>query len=226
MNTLTKLNSPGIPTTPKDAVAYWDNLASQFARGSVASQIMCGFAGIEWKKEMGFKHGGNRASADDSALGIRESVEAAFAFSYDTFRERVKMAEGVRADFKKLGLADRFKALLQTHPSEWSERDTKMISGALHKVTNGMSQADFFEKLGITTGAGRNNNPKPGKRGASDGKEKVDDILYIENDLVSIADPNDTTLGAHESVRLIQFNRAVKAVYDRVESILKARKLS
>ena len=164
MNTLQKY-SPGqvIPTAPKDAVVYWDLLASQFARASVASQVMCGFALIELKKEMRFKQGGFRdqkprdlvfESRDqkpkDSVFeSWGEFIAGTFGFSDETARNRVRMAEGVRADFKKLGLSDRFKTLLQTHPSQWSEPDSKLLSDSLAKCTDSMTQADFFQKLGL-----------------------------------------------------------------------------
>jgi hypothetical protein len=151
MQALTKINSHGIPDAPKDAVAFWDNMAAQFARGSVASQVMCGFALIELKKEMGFKQGGFRDQKpnDFGFSNWGEFVEATYNFSDDTARNRITMAEGVRSDFKKLGLAERFKSLLLTHPSAWSETDTKAISDALQKCTDGMTQTDFFRKLGL-----------------------------------------------------------------------------
>ena len=231
MNNLTKLNTHGIPDAPKDAVAFWDNMAAQFARGAVASQVMCGFALLELKKESGVKHGGNHMvkGASPNVFGFASwpaFIEATYGFSDETARNRIKMAEGVRSDFKKLGLADRFKNLLLTHPSEWSETDTKMFSEALHKVTSGMTQADFFCRLGLTTGAGRNDNPTPGKRGLSDDEKAAlaDPLLEIENDLVSITDENDTTFADVASARLAKFSQALKACHDRAEAILKSRR--
>lgn len=157
MKAIQKINQIGIPDNAKDAVAFWDLMSAQFARGSVASQIMCGFALIELRKERGTNQGKRTdlcGTTSPKAFGEveldwPEFIEKTYGFSDDTARNRITMAEGVKAKFKKLGLAERFKALLQTHPSEWSQTDTKLISEALQKATDGMSQMDFLRQLGI-----------------------------------------------------------------------------
>ena len=116
-NSLQKIQPQNaIPTDAKDAVFFWDDMAQQFARGSVASQVMCGFALIELKALAGIKRGGDHTSkgANPNVFGFaswEEFIEQTYRFTDDTAAARIKMAEGVKSDFKKLGLAERFRAL-------------------------------------------------------------------------------------------------------------------
>lgn len=154
MNSLTKYQSNGIiPTEAKDAVAFWDSSAAQFGRGMVACQVMCGFALLELHEQAGIKAGGDQKSGSKpNVFGFdswAEFVEQTYQFSDDTARSRMDMARKVKSDFKKLGLAERFRSLLSTPPSQWNEEDTKLISDNLQKVTDGMTQTDFLRKLGL-----------------------------------------------------------------------------
>jgi hypothetical protein len=246
MNSLTKINSHGIPDAPKDAVAYWDWVASQFARGSVASQIMCGFALIELKKEMGVKQGARLDVAHNfpndfgksphnlpnefGKLTWPEFIEKTYGFSDDTARNRIKMAEGVRAKFKKMELAERFKALLQTPISEWSEPDTLMLVDALHKVTDGMSQTDFLIKLGISKGASSGRSPGC-KAGGNDTRRKVttsEEALFLiqptTGELMLLLDDLNTLLDECPSSELNRLQTACLGVSDRIKQVLTSRK--
>jgi hypothetical protein len=180
-----------IPTDAKDAVRFWDNLAAQFARGSVASQVMCGFALIEVREQSGFVQGGFRGQKPKD-LGVdtwEDYLEETFMMSDETARQRMNMAKGVKSDFKKLGLGDRFRALLATPPSAWSEDDTKMLSSSLAKVTDGLTQTDFFRKLGLAKLA-------PGNHDAhGKGKRKLSISEQAEVEKVLVADIMNRVMG-------------------------------
>ncbi|MEI8289829.1 MAG: hypothetical protein WCH99_10175 [Verrucomicrobiota bacterium] len=182
-----------IPTDAKDAVRFWDNLAAQFARGSVASQVMCGFALLELRETANVKRGGDHKSEiKPEVFGFdswEDFIEANFGMSDDTARNRMNMAKGVKSDFKKLGLGDRFRALLATPPSAWSEDDTKMLSSSLAKVTDGLTQTDFFRKLGLAKLA-------PGNHFAhGKGKRKLSLHEQAEVEKVLVADLMNRVMG-------------------------------
>jgi len=174
-----------IPTDAKDAVRFWDNLAAQFARGSVASQVMCGFALIEVRDQYGLQPGRRTdltSPKDLERLNWEDYLEETFTMSDETARQRMNMAKGVKSDFKKLGLGDRFRALLATPPSAWSESDTQMLSSSLAKVTDGLTQTDFFRKLGLAKLA-PGNHEAHGK-----GKRKLSLSEQAEAERILVAD--------------------------------------
>lgn len=199
MSTLQKLNpSAAIPTAPKDAVAFWNNLAAQFARGQVASQVMCGFALEELKKEMGFVQGGFRGQKPNESVfdSWEDFLVETYHMTGDTARKWMDMAKGVRADFKKLGLGERFRALLATPPSQWNAEETKLLSDSLQKVTDGLTQTDFLRQLGLAKKPSGNPNASGhGKRALSIAEQASAEKILVEDCMNRILQDFDTLAG-------------------------------
>lgn len=233
MNQLQKITHNGIPTEARDAVSFWDHMASQFARGSVASQVMCGFSLIELREQAGIKRGGDRKSGSKpNVFGFdnwADFIEKTYQFTDQTATNRIRMAESVRSDFKKLGLADRFRALLQTHPSQWAESDVKLLSDALAKCTDGMTQGDFLEKLGLIKKTNRGRPPDctaGGNSTRSDGELDANAIAFADflADVNLFGEDDDTVMAATDSPKLYSLVNALNILTQRLDKILNARK--
>lgn len=169
MNALQKINPEQQHLTGPatwDTVKYWADLSSKFQHASVAAQVMAGFALNELQKTHGTKPGKRTDLAtspnDSERLNWSDLVKEQAGISDDTARNWMHMAKGVKAKWKKLAPQDRLKALMAVSPSQWSEKDMKLVCDSLHKVTDGKSQLDFMRELGLAKKPRGNNDPTPG----------------------------------------------------------------
>ena len=145
-----------------DAVKYWADLSAKFSHASVAAQVMAGFALNELHKAHEIKPGKPKNSEKANELKLPNDsvitnlnkswpdlVKEQAGISADTARNWMNMAQGVKARWKKLAPQDRLKALMAVSPSQWSDKDMKLVCDSLHKVTDGKSQLDFMRELGL-----------------------------------------------------------------------------
>ena len=159
MNALQKINPEQQHLTGPatwDTVKYWADLSSKFQHASVAAQVMAGFALNELHKRHAIKPGArtdlnlpNDSGGSEAPKSWPDLVKEQAGISDDTARNWMHMAEGVKAKWKKLAPQDRLKALMAVSPSQWSEKDMKLVCDSLHKVTDGKSQLDFMRELGL-----------------------------------------------------------------------------
>ena len=172
---LSTLNPQLVPDGPAtwQGVKYWAELAAKFSHASVAAQVMAGFALSELRKANNVKPGqpkkvlphdagilvshnlphdvgGSATSPHDAAkLSWPEMVEKFAGISDDTARRWMAMADDIKARWKKLAPQVRLKELMAVPPSDWTEKDTKLVTDSLHKVADGSTQLEFMRELGL-----------------------------------------------------------------------------
>jgi hypothetical protein len=140
-----------------DAVRYWAGMSARFKQADLTCQVMAGFALTELRRT--FHAQGKRTdltSPNDSAklaangdAGWTKLVRENAGISEDTARNWMRMAEGIKGKWRKLGVADQVKALMSVPPSQWNDEEAKLIQSAVHKVTDGKTQLEFMWELGI-----------------------------------------------------------------------------
>jgi len=156
-------------------VKYWADMAAKFQHASVAAQVMAGFALCELRKAHGTNQGKRTdltSPHDAEKLDWPELVEQHAGISDDTARRWMLMAEGIKARWKKLAPQARLKELMSVAPSDWNEKDTKLVTDSLHKVCDGQGQLEFMRELGLakkpTGNTTTTNRTPPGKLSAEE----------------------------------------------------------
>lgn len=134
-------------------VKHWADLSAKFQHASVAAQVMAGFGLLELRKQhfaQGKRPDDNLAeSFGEVGAGWQKHVKEEVGISDDTARNWMKMAEGIKAKWKKLAPQERLKELMAVSPNEWNDADVKLVSESLHKVTDGQTQLEFMRDLGL-----------------------------------------------------------------------------
>jgi hypothetical protein len=170
-----------------ERVSYFADLAAKFQHASTAAQVMAGFDLLDLRKlhgnqgkrtdvidvskmsEREFKKALDKVAPDGKAgtspsnlekLDWPDAVKKYAGVSDETARSWMKMAEGIRSKWKKLAPQERLQQLMSVAPSEWSEKDTKLVYDSLSKVCDGKTQIDFLRELGLAKKAPGNPNAK------------------------------------------------------------------
>ena len=171
LTTTTKLELDGAASWP--VVKYWADLAAKFQHASVAAQVMAGFALCELRKTSNKKPGNPNFGKTSSQLphdvviahdgkSWADMVQDYAGISDETARRWMLMAEGIKARWKKLAPQARLKQLMAVSPSDWNEKDTKLVCDSLHKVADGSTQLEFMRELGLAKAKPGNANPTSG----------------------------------------------------------------
>lgn len=168
MDSITPLTPTTLGPLVHSTEASWDNVrqfvdaAKKFARCQLACQVMAGFQLNELHKRH-FVLSGRRLSSRivreeshnqqiGNALAKPESwssiVQAEAGISEDTASRWMKMAEAVRPRLKKLGSPD-LREIIELPVSQITPEQNEILEKAVHKVTDGYTQIDFLEWLGI-----------------------------------------------------------------------------
>jgi hypothetical protein len=143
---------------------------------------MAGFALNELKKKQGIKPGnpnfgktGSQLPHDvviaDGGKSWPEMVHEYAGISDETARRWMAMADGIKARWKKLAPQSRLKELMAVSPSEWNEKDTKLVTDSMHKACDGSSQLEFMRELGLAkkpTGNTTTTDRKPPEKLSAD----------------------------------------------------------
>ena len=159
--------SPASAPATWETVRYYADTAAKFQRCTLACHVMAGFALTELHKTNRPKRGPKVGGQDQTSWG--EIVEDEAGISRITAWKWMEMAKACRPRLKKLDGTDRLKALLELHPSQWSQDDTHLLSEAVHKITDGKTQLEFMWELGVAkkpqgsgaTGGAREHPPRP-----------------------------------------------------------------
>jgi hypothetical protein len=152
--------TPVVAATPSpagwSAVRQYVDMAEKFTRCQLACQVMAGFELNELHKVLGIRHGKRTdltspivGEVNLKPLSWPDLVKREAGISEQTSRNWMAMATAVKPRLKKLKGSDRLRALLQQHPSEWTKDDTELMRAAVHKITDGKTQTDFLEELGL-----------------------------------------------------------------------------
>lgn len=143
-----------------DTVKYWADMASKLSHASIAAQVMAGFALLELRKQHGNQgkrndlsdspdSSGSTSPNDLEKLDWPDAVKKHAGVSDDTARNWMKMAEGIRAKWKKLSPQDKIRQLMSVPVSDWSEKQITDVQTAVRKATDGMTQTEFLRELGL-----------------------------------------------------------------------------
>ena len=236
LTTTTPLAFPAANNT-WDAVRYWASGAERFSQATLACQVMAGFALKELHQANKISQGKrtdlnlpNGLVSSHDGKSWPEIVKAESGISDETARNWMKMAEGVKARWKKLPIRDRLNALMTVPPSQWAESDAKLISDAVHKATDGRTQLEFMWELGIAKnpGGGRGRKPGDGGRpkdmGMCDGDEDDHAIDEFRGDLRLLSHPDEESLDRMSTGALLKHQEEVTAYAAKISTILKRRK--
>jgi hypothetical protein len=154
------------PADPWQRAREYVRGASMAAKMTVAFQVLTGFELIALKKQAAVQHGGDRkSSAKDSHLITWEDlVKSELGIGKDTARTWMKMAEAIRPRLKKLGGSFEALPMLELAPAQWNDEQRDTLAAAVKKATDGKTQLDFLEELGLAKkpqGSGGKGGAKP-----------------------------------------------------------------
>lgn len=165
MQTLTKYNPNAVAEVNAPAsweqVKYWADVAGKFQQASLAAQVMAGFALAELRKIHGTNQGKRRdltSPNDSEKLDWPDLVAKEAGISDDTARNWINMAEGIKSRWKTLSPQARLRELMSVPVADWTVEDTKVVSDALYKVTDGSTQLEFMRELGLAKAKSGNPN--------------------------------------------------------------------
>ena len=163
MSNVTKIESksPVVITATWDGVRHWLNAAKMFEQGKLFSQVMTGFELLALHKANNIRQGkrtdlGNLPHAAGSWADI---VKKEAGISDDTARRYMDMSKAAAPRLKKLPALKNFDPFSQPM-SLLAEPQREAMEKAVKKLTDGKTQADFFDEL-YKQGGG-NPNPKDG----------------------------------------------------------------
>ena len=156
-----------ITTGTWDCVRHWINAAKMFEQGKLFSQVMTGFELLALQKAHNVVNGNNqhagRVSHDGKPTEDWETIlqkEAGLAQS--TAYRYMDMAKAAAPRLKKLPALKNFDPFT-TSMATLAEPQREALATAVKKLTDGKSQADFFEELYKGTGGSANPNPEGGR---------------------------------------------------------------
>jgi hypothetical protein len=164
-NTLQKIeprpgnNSPVQITSTWDGVRYWRNAAQMFEEGKLFCNVMTGLELLSLYKANGIQRGGDRANPQPAGLLTWEEIcKKEAGISDDTARRYMDMAKVAAPRLKKLPALKNFDPF-NTPFAKLAGPQREALTNAVKKLTDGKSQADFFDTLYKTGGKGTGRAP-------------------------------------------------------------------
>jgi hypothetical protein len=169
-----------------DRLRQYATQSDRFARASLAMQVMAGFELLEIKAQSPYTRGGRRTpksnphdagltkNAHESAVLAKTApsnpfdgwptwetfLNQALQISADTAGRWMAMAENARPRLKKLdGWGSLVRDLMERPIADLNPDEVDVLSRAVAKITDGRTQLDFLQQLGIVKHPG---NPKLG----------------------------------------------------------------
>lgn len=240
-----------------DAVRYWVGMSVRLQQANLACQVMAGFALKELHDSLKMRPGrrtdlanlpndsaGSALNLPNDSVGSKNAAQPSQPMSWpdlvkreagvsdDTARNWMKMADGVKRQWKKLPIRDRLNTLMSVPPSQWQDTDAKLISDAVHKATDGRTQLEFMWELGVAKkpqGSGaRGRNKGEGGRPKDmdvDAEDTDDELLNdFRSDMRMFSHADDQTLRKISTAELVKHQAEVTAYASRIAQILKTRK--
>ena len=131
-----------------DGVRHWLDTARMFEQGKLFAQVMTGFELMELQKNNGIQNG-SKAHLSQNGKGDWESIlkkEAGLAQS--TAYRFMSMAKAAAPRLKKLPLLKDFDPMAKPL-STLSAPQREAMATAVKKLTDGKTQAEFGEALGL-----------------------------------------------------------------------------
>jgi len=161
MSNVTKIESKSnvVITSTWEGVRHWQNAAKMFEQGKLFSQVMIGFELLALHKANGIQRGGDRANPQVGALLTWEEIlEKETGLADSTARRYMDMATAAAPRLKKLPALKNFDPFT-TSLAKLGEPQREALTSAVKKLTDGKSQADFFEELYKQGGKGTGREP-------------------------------------------------------------------
>jgi hypothetical protein len=171
--------SPVAITGTWDGVRHWLNAAKLFEQGKLFSQVMTGFELLALRKANGIEHGGDRKSSshDGNLKPDWETIlEKEAGLSQSTAYRYMDMAKAAMPRLKKLPALKNFDPFTQPM-SQLEKPQQEAMATAVKKLTDGKSQADFFDDL-YKQGGG-NADAKGGKARKLTAEEKAAQLKVL-----------------------------------------------
>ena len=143
----------------------WDNARNLLAgitqalRISLAGQVLLGQELHTLKKDLGFRHGGDRKSSGQSVHLIdrtwSEWVKSELGVSYKTADRCIEMFEAAKARVKKIGTdagdlrggAKKLALMFDSRPSTMADEDREKLQSVVERLVFGSTQAELLEEL-------------------------------------------------------------------------------
>lgn len=150
MSTLVKIEADKNPvavTGTWDGVRHWLNAGKLFEQGKLFSQVMVGFELLALQKARGIENGSKAHLSHDGKGQDWETIlqnEAGLAQS--TAYRYMDMAKLAAPRLKKLPALKDFNPF-EVPLAKLAEPQREALTSAVKKLTDGKSQADFFEEL-------------------------------------------------------------------------------
>jgi hypothetical protein len=194
-----------------DLLRQYATQSDRFARASVAMQVMAGFQLALIKAESPYTRGGRRTpksnpqdaglteNAQNSAVLVKTEqanpfegwptwegfLQGVLGISADTAGRWIAMAENARPRLKKLdGWGSLVRDLIERPIANLNPDEVDVLSRAVAKITDGRTQQDFLQELGIVKRPG---NPKLG--GNTGGRLSASGV--IDDDTIKAAANED-----------------------------------
>jgi hypothetical protein len=171
----TESKSPVAITGTWDGVRHWLNAAKLFEQGKLFSQVMTGFELLALRKSHGIVNGSKaHLSQDGKGQDWETILEKEAGLSQSTAYRYMDMAKAAMPRLKKLPALKNFDPFTQPM-SQLEKPQQEAMATAVKKLTDGKSQADFFEGL-YKTGGG-NPDAKGGKTRKLTAEEQAEELL-------------------------------------------------
>jgi hypothetical protein len=228
--TTTDRQSPVHITPTWDAARSWLEGAKRMEQGKLFCQVMFGFTLQALHKEHGIKHGGERgaSSHDGNLVGDKweDIVSKETGLGLSTAYRYVDMAKAALPRLRKLPALKNFDPATQPICA-LSSGQHHALEVAVKKITNGQTQKEFGESLGLwkkIQGSGAKGR-KPGEGGRkklSLGEQAELLLLQATEDWKSI----DLKLGVYGVKFMVPgiSDTDIAAQVARLESAISARK--
>jgi hypothetical protein len=130
----------------------------RFAKASLVCQVMCGMVLSELHKVYEVRPGKAPTKPLSRERGCWSDVVAErVGISETTAWRWMEMGRAVKSKWKKLPDGDRLKALMDLPVAAWTQGDCNLIDSAVHKVTDGRTQLEFLQELGLAKKPGNPN---------------------------------------------------------------------
>lgn len=139
----------------------WARAASQFEKGKLAAQVMAGFALEELRSK--WNRMGKKTTSLSTLRGWQDRVKQEIGISHVTALNWIAMAEACGKRLKKQQVDGKaaFTELMDRPIHDWTDAQVETVTVAVQKLTDGRTQLDFMQELGLTKPAPK---PRGGKR--------------------------------------------------------------
>jgi hypothetical protein len=184
-------NAPALPIERQleahwSQAEHWLKAIKLMEVGRLAAQVMAGFELIQLHAHYSVKRGGDRRSNPHGVGLVWETVvRERLDISDQTAWRWMEMAKAARPRLKKLGAGfGEIVELMLTNPAAVTASQQETVKGAVAKLTDGYTQMEFMEELGLIKAS------KSGATGGARIRGKADEAEKTEAEKQAEAEAN------------------------------------